>query len=222
MKLPPLTATLLRDFENCPHKAYRRYIKRDVKFKRTEAMDKGTADHKAVEDRLARGHMLPDHLSAMIPICEYFSSLPDHIPVKYEYYVGILVDRTPCDTKHDACWLRVKADLCAMTVQGGWLVDWKTGRKWEDPFELECQALVCSAHHKEVPHWIGNYYWIKELAMGQTHQLNPTDTYNKVGGMYQAMFAYDTNGEWPKKPNKLCDWCDVADCTHNSNPECKK
>ena len=219
MKLPPLTYTQLRDFENCAHKYFRKYVKKDVKFVRTAAMDEGTKAHKAIEDMIQKGITLDPHLRCVEPICNVLMALPDYVNVRVEYFVGMLVDGTACAWDHQNVWLRLKADVATITPMGGWLIDWKTGRKWEDPFELECQAMVCHAHHPEVPVWQGEYFWLKDKELGQRYTLQPMDTFSKVAEMFGRMHAYLAQGDWPKTQNKLCGFCDVADCEFNTRPK---
>jgi hypothetical protein len=221
MKLPPLNHSNLRDFKNCPHKAFRRYFLKDVPFKSTDKMAQGRKDHRAIEDRLNKGIALDRHLRAVEPLCAYIDTLPDHLVVRTEYYLGLTVDGRPCSSQAGDVWLRTLADLVIITPMGGWFVDWKTGRPWEDPFELEIQALLCAAHHNEVPLWEGQYFWLQTGELGERYTLHPADTFQAIAKLWGEMHGYLASGVWPKRQNKLCAWCDVPDCTFNTNPEIK-
>ena len=48
------------------------------------------------------------------------------------------------------------------------------------------------------------------------------DTFSKCAEMYGRMHAYLAQGDWPKKQNKLCEWCDVIDCEFNTRPKDQK
>jgi hypothetical protein len=230
MNLPILSYTNVRDFENCPHKFYRKYVVKDVKFVRTAAMDAGTKDHDALMNRLKKGVALDRHLRGAEPVCEIFDVLPDTVPYRVEYMMGILVDGSPCAWDALNVWLRLKPDVACWSLMGGWVVDWKTGRVWEDPFELNCQAMVLHAHHPEVPYWKGEYFWTKENRPGTRYDLDPMQTFSRVAESWGKMHAYKQmmgdekahhQHAWPKTPNKLCAWCDVKDCEHNTKDQTK-
>jgi hypothetical protein len=212
LKLPILNHTILRDFENCPHKCFRRHIKRDIRFVRTPAMDTGSADHKALENRLKGKAELPGHLRFAEPLCQMLYTLPSTLPLRVEYRIAMRIDGSPCAWDAQGAFVRTLADVAVLCPQEGWLIDWKTGKRWEDPFELELQAMLAHAHHPEIVKWTGQYYWLREQEIGEANELKPMDTFAIVGRIYGEMFAMAQNGDWPKKKNKLCGWCDVKDC----------
>jgi hypothetical protein len=229
MNLPILTYTLLRDFENCPHKAFRKYVKKDIKYKATPAMAEGARDHDALMNRLKKGTVLDPHLRIAEPVCAIFDVLPDTVPYRVEYMIGMLVDGSPCQWDNHNVWLRLKPDVACWSPAGGWIVDWKTGKPWEDPFELNCQAMVLAAHHPEVPFWKGEYFWTKQ-GPGQRYDLDPAQTFARAAESWGKMHAYkaaadalqplaEADEAWPRTPNKLCHWCDVVDCPHNTKDQ---
>ena len=60
MKPPVASHTFLNDWDNCPHKAFRKYIKKDLpKFEQTEAMKWGNEVHSAFEVRIKHGTTWP-------------------------------------------------------------------------------------------------------------------------------------------------------------------
>lgn len=214
MTLPVLNYSFVRDFKNCPHKAYRRYVLKDVEFVSTPKMAEGRQDHNELAARVSRGTELPRWLQHAEPICRTFDSIPKTARVKVEWFGGIKVDGSPCAWDDKACWFRTKPDVAVITPAGGWLVDWKTGRRWEDPFELETQALLLHAHHPETKIWQGEYYWLADECVGERYDLSPANAYASMSRDYAAMQLYQAQDNWPKKPNKLCSWCDVRDCEH--------
>lgn len=215
MNIPTLTYTFMRDFENCPHKAFRKYVKRDIKYVATDKMQAGTKDHDALMVRLKKGIALDPHLRCAEPVCAIFDALPDTAPYRVEYMIGMTVDGSPCAWDAKNVWLRLKPDVAMWSPQGGWIVDWKTGRPWEDPFELNCQAMVLHAHHPEVPFWKGEYFWTATGQPGERYDLDPMQTFRRAADNWGKMHAYANAGQWPATPNKLCKWCDVMDCPHN-------
>jgi len=215
MKFPVLTYTLLNDFINCPHKAFRRYIAKDVPFERTPEMGHGTRVHKALEDRIGKGIALDADLRSADPLCHQLDEIKS--PVRVEYFTGMKIDGTGCAWDAKDVWFRGKADVAVLGDNGAWLIDWKTGKVREEPFELECQAMLVHANHPQITHIVGEYYWLREGKPGMRYTLTPMATYQKVAKLHGEMWDYWTRhpehkGKWPKRKNPLCAWCDVKDC----------
>jgi hypothetical protein len=224
MKFPVLSYTLVNCFNACPHQAYHRYIAKTIPFQKTEAMVYGDDVHKAMERRLKEGkvHTGP-HERTLDKAYKYCSLLDDignkDYPVRVEYFIGIKIDASPCAWDADGVWFRGKADVGVIVPPfdgrsgQGWLIDWKTGNKREDPFELECQSMLLHAHHPNITSWVGEYFWFKEdYPYGLRHTLDPMRTHQKVGGIYGDMVKCWETGNWPKRKNPLCPWCSVSSC----------
>ena len=182
-------------------------------------MKQGSEDNKALENAVSRGTVLPRHLKCAEPIVMALIALPDTMPVRTEYFIGV-------DNKGKACtWdakdvlFRTKMDVAAWSPAGGWIIDWKTGRTWEDPFELQLQGLLCALHHPDVPSWMGQYYWFQDRRLGEKHDLSPNYAARDLFKIYGEMLECERVSNWSKKKNKLCKWCDVANCEHYEGPK---
>ena len=219
--LPVLNYSFVRDFKNCPHKAWHRYVLKDTVFTSTSAMDQGREDHDALAARIKRGTALPRHLRHADKLCAVFDALPDTVRVKVEWFGGIRADGSPCAWDDQKCWFRTKPDVAVITPAGSWLVDWKTGRRWEDPFELGTQAMMLSAHHPESRIWQGEYYWLADEVPGDRYSLSPGDAFMNLKRDHETMLRYQESDQWPKKPNKICNWCNCTSCEHNPNVKTK-
>lgn len=217
MKFPILSYSLTNEFVNCPHKAYHRFIAKDIPFIKTDEMVYGDEIHKALEKRLAQGKALGPDNRTLNKAYKYCLTLNDignlNYPIRVEYFIGMRIDASPCAWDDDKVWFRGKADVAAIVPAQGWLIDWKTGNKREDPFELECQAMLLHAHHPNVASWVGEYFWFKEnYPYGLRHTLDPMQTYQKVARIYGEMAECWKRDEWPKRKNPLCPWCAVSTC----------
>ena len=210
MKFPVLTYTILNDVINCPHKAFRRHIIKDVPFERTPEMEHGTRVHKALEDRIGKGIALDADLRSADPLCQQLDGIK--APVRVEYFTGMKIDGTGCAWDAKDVWFRGKADVAVLADAGAWLIDWKTGKVREEPFELECQAMLVHANHPQITHIVGEYYWMRFGKPGMRYTLDPMATYQKVAQLFKEMATYWDVDTWPKRKNPLCSWCDVKDC----------
>jgi hypothetical protein len=236
MKFPVLTYTILRDFENCPHLCFHRHVGKTTKFVKTEAMELGTKVHETIEQHLKKGLSLwvddlppvaRSMLHKAVPLLCKLTSMPYNVPVRVEYFIGVKINGEPCQWDAQDVWLRLKADVAVLATPGCWLIDWKTGNKREDEFELECQAMVVKAHHPDLISFVGEYFWFKEdFPYGVRYTLDPAKTLQKVHQIYGNMVQHWNAGladgvAWPKKKNPLCKWCDVYSCENNTNPKGK-
>jgi hypothetical protein len=93
------------------------------------------------------------------------------------------------------------------------IFDWKTGKEWEDPFELEIFGLLLKCHHPELKKITGYYVWLRDGKLGEEHDLSDyAEIWGKVIKFHDEIEA----GDYEKKtPGPLCKFCPVIDCTHN-------
>ena len=220
MKLPILTYTFLNEFNNCPHKAFHRYVLKDIPFEKTEAMEYGNEVHTAMEKRLSQGKSLSGGKHEMVlnkahDYCNMLDKLDNinGVDIRIEWFVGMTVACTPCAWDATDVWFRGKADVAIVRGNEGWLIDWKTGNKREDPFELECQALLLHAHHPSVVRWSGEYFWFKENnPYGLRHMIDLRNVLVKIRLLHAEIDRCILRHDWPKRKNPLCDWCKVKSC----------
>jgi hypothetical protein len=213
-----MTYSFFNDCDNCPYKAFRKYVKRDLPFEdKSDAQLIGTRMHVALENLITKGKVLPDEFRSAEKLAMIFINMPSWQPVRAEYKLAMLFDGSPCAYDRKDAWFRGKLDVVVYDLENGaWIVDWKTGKVRENPFELECQALLLKANHPEIPVIKGEYYWFSEKRPGQRYTLNPEDTYVKLAKKYEKVIQYNLRDQWPKTPNPLCGWCPVKDCEYNT------
>ncbi len=207
--------TFYSDFDNCPHKAWRKHVKRDLPYEeKSEAQHYGTRGHAAMENRIGRGMALPKEFERAEPVAAVFSSFPDTYNVRVEYKLAMTMDG-PCAYDSKDAWFRGKLDAVAMHT-GAWLNDWKFGKVREDRFELECQALLLKTNHPRLDPIVGEYYWFLESRPGQRYNLRPDDTFVTLRNKWVQFKQFEEKKDFPKRPNPLCGWCPVKDCEYNT------
>lgn len=204
--------TMLHTYENiCPHQAYRRFIKKDIPFQETDAMRKGNEAHSALEYRLSGGKPLPPHMQQYEPIV---APLADR-GAKAEEWVGINRDGKFCDSR-TADFGRGKIDVNLVRGEVAYLLDYKTGKVREEPFELEVQAVFLKARHPELKVIKARYAWLAEVRLGKLHDVSDTAaTWSRIGYITAKIAADRWTGEFTKRRSGLCGWCPVKDCEHN-------
>lgn len=224
MKLPVASHTFLNDWDNCPRKAYRRFIKKDLpKFEQTEAMKWGNEVHSAFEVRIKHGTAFPKEMERFEPIAAPLVAAG----ARAEKMLGITVDGTLCDFFAPEVWLRGKID--ATVIAGPYelqhvstgptvavIFDWKSGKRREDRAELETHAVLLKAWQPTVQKITAHYVWLQDNEVGKAHDVS--DTEKKLTEIRSVMNTVKNCIEienFPPRQNPLCGWCDVLDCEFN-------
>lgn len=203
--------SFLNCFLNCPHDAYHRYVLKDVPYVETPQMRLGNEVHTAMEQRL-KGKSLPKEHERY----EFFMKpLERYEGIEPEMKLGITAKGEPCSFFAKDVWGRGKIDVPIVVGDSAVLLDWKTGKVWEDPFELQVQAVLLKAHRPTVQRFTGSYVWLAESRVGVTYTLDPIVTWDRICEIMDEVGHREKMGVWEKKPGKLCAWCPVKSCEHN-------
>lgn len=204
--------TLLKTADTCLYKCFRQYVKRDLPFDKTPEIDWGNKVHEAMEYRLG-GKPLPQDMMHWEPIVSAYVDRK----AKPEKKTGITKDCKPTGFFDKDVWLRCKIDVTMLNGTNVFISDFKTGgSKYEDPFELEIQALTLKAAVPAITKIAGHYAWLKENRIGVAHDLSDFQaTWAKVNNKVEVIEDCQASGEWPKTKNPLCGWCRVLDCENN-------
>jgi hypothetical protein len=216
LKAPIGSHTYLDTFERCPKQAWHKYVLRDQPFVETKELKWGNAVHTALEHRCGPEKTpLPDTMRAY----ETFATIVDQLSEVYvEEKLGMRRDGAPVEFfSKQGLWLRGKVDVLSLRDNTAFIIDWKTGKKREDPRELEEHALLVKARYPNIKVAKGCYVWLKDNEVGKTHDLSDFDaTYDRVAGLMEmadTMLARQI--EWPARQNPLCGWCGVHSCRYN-------
>lgn len=211
-----LTYTILNTYDICPHQMYRRYIRKDLPFVETPEMKWGNDVHTAMELRMG-GKPLPDNMRHWEPIA---SAIAERKP-KTEQQLAVTPQGTPISYyDKTGIFFRGKNDITLISGTKALLLDFKTGKKREDPTELETNAMLVHAHNVYLTEFVGAYVWLKEGSIGQMHALTDTrSTWARVNNKAEEIKDRQASNDWPKTKGPLCGWCNVFDCENNSNPK---
>ncbi len=214
----PWTYSKLNSFIICNHMFFRRYIAKDIPYVKSAKQQWGDDVHAAMDKRISAGVPLPVDMAKWEKWAVPFADKA----VRCELQVGVRLNGTTCGFWDDDVWGRGKIDLLYepgdMTAR---LFDWKTGRVWEDPFELRTNAIFVQAMNPALRNIAGWYVWLGEGAdgkLGGQHDLTDVErTWAEVSSVVNTIANRFAVNQWPKKPGPLCGSCDVMDCEHNRN-----
>jgi hypothetical protein len=201
--------TLLKTADTCLYKCFRQYVKRDLPFDKTPEIKWGEDVHNAMEYRIG-GKPLPENMRHWEPLVVAYVERG----AKPEKKTGITKLGNPTGFFDKDVWLRCKIDTTMLNGTAVFLADWKTGNsKYEDPFELEIQALTLKAAIPQVNKIAGHYVWLKENRVGEVHDLSDFNaTWSKINNKVEVIEDCMATGEWPKTKSGLCGYCAVKDC----------
>lgn len=208
--------SLLNDYENCPRKANERYIKKSLPYVETPAMAWGNVVHKACESRLTSGKPLPPDVAHLEGICKALETIGK---VQGELQVAVNNIWQPCAFKADDVWFRGKIDVPVIVAPDkAFIFDWKTGKKREDPAELEIHAALWQTREPELREIKAFYIWEQECALGKLHEIDwgaISRTRVRLNSQMAHIKKAVETDYFPPRENPLCGWCDVTWCEFN-------
>ncbi len=214
MKLPVASHTFLNDWDNCPHKAFRKYIKKDLgKFVQTDAMKWGNEVHSAFEVRIKHGTGFPAGMEKYEAIAAPLVAAG----ALAEKMLGVTVDGKLCDFFAPDVWLRGKIDATIARGNTAAIFDWKTGKRREEKAELLTHAVLLKAWQTTVQKVTAHYVWLQDNEVGRAHDVSDTET--KLAEIRHTMDDVArclSDQDFPKRPNPLCGWCPCTDCEFNT------
>jgi hypothetical protein len=213
VKFPVLSHTFLNDWDNCPRKAARKYIIKDLpRGEQTEQMKWGDEVHKAFELRIKHGTGFPAGMERFEPIAAPLVAAG----AQAEKMLGIDSHGRSCDFFAKNVWLRGKVDATVRKDERAAIFDWKTGKRREDPSELHIHALLLRAWDSSIVKVTASYVWLQEDKVGK-----PYDVSNVMKTMEDICHTADQveraieTEHFPPRQNPLCGWCPVFDCEFN-------
>lgn len=210
--IPPHSYSSLKMLKTCPQQYWRSYIKKDLPFTETPEMKYGNFVHAAMEHRLRDGTALPADIAKHESFCTALAPYKPDVELK----LGCRMDGTPCGFFDKKVYLRGKADVVVARDDTAGLYDWKTGKPYEDPFELAVQALLLRLSRPHIKRVFGHYVWLKTGEMGKAHDVTATAiTWTDIKLLHEKAERMDAAQDWPKIENVLCGWCRVHDCQFN-------
>lgn len=214
----PWSYSFLRDFANCPQKAYRKYIKRDLPKEDSPELRDGITKHTLLET------YIKSNGKTRLPVNLEMHARPLLRPgALAERMMGMTVDKKPAPFfKTDGVepWGRGKSDVLILDPPTAMIIDWKTGKVNEPEVEKELRqlALLVRANYPDIDRVMGFAIWLKTGQMGVLHDVSNTDrAYNGTLATMEMVAYHERENEWPVTPNPLCGWCPVADCRFNTN-----
>lgn len=227
-----LSPSAIKTFQKCPYQFYAKYIEGSLPYTQSEAAARGDKLHKAMERSLVSGVFEWPEVATERAARSFFETCGKLRRTGWDLHVeanaATTRDGRACEYKDKppVNFLRSRIDLYATHPDHDFVivVDWKTGKVWDlDTVQLVVNALCLKAVTGKRKYKMCFAYLDQDKIVDHSLDvpLVPFDEYDKpqvdahFAGLYWTihnMFACETEGLWPKKPNRFCRWCGVKDC----------
>jgi RecB family exonuclease len=208
----------LKDYEGCAKRYQEVKVLKNFPFIENDATRYGTEFHKAAEDYIQDGVVLPEQFNFAKATLDALIAKPGR--KMCELQMALTTDLKPCDWKSKDAWVRGIADLIIVDDENmtAWVVDYKTGNnKYPDREQLKLMSLMVFAH---MPHIrkvnSALLFVVKDDMVRHAMTLDQAEAEwwqyrERVARIEQAHDA----GVWNPRPSPLCPWCPVTTCTHH-------
>lgn len=209
---PALSPSAIASFEQCPKAWYETKILKKYPFTVTEQITYGTTVHEQLEKYAKFSTPLPEHLEYVAPVIDTLRE--DNYTIVAELEIGITKDWEARGFWDKDVFLRGKADLVAIKEKHAIILDWKTGKRKPDPFQLNIYGVILF-HLFKLDRVDVGFAWLKtkesdaytitaaEFPGIVTDIMQRTD---KMKDMYER-------NDFPARTSPLCCWCPALnDC----------
>ena len=200
-------------FENCPLRYYRQRITKDVVDEGGEASKYGERIHAFLENRL-KGSGLNAEIAQYEPLCLSVEKLARQGELYIEKEL-VLTDNLTATGWWDAdAWLRSKLDVLVIVGDEAVVMDWKTGKRNADQFQMQMFAAQVFKHYPDVQRVKTSLVWLKTMEMDtNTYERSSMNAiWAEIMKRIQRIHSSLEHDNWPAKPSGLCRNCP---CRHD-------
>lgn len=219
----PVAYQHFSDYLTCPKRFNHRYVAKDSpKEVKSRQQSGGINVHDAFKKRLKLREPLPPEFADYEPMCrDLDADTTSHKEV--ELALGCTRNGQPTSFFDDNVALRGRIDLVLVRSPLAVIIDWKTGKPWDDPLELKIQALLLRIHKPELDKVQAFYQWLRTGKSGTVYrgkEMDPAAIWESVHRMMTSMAFRISTQDWPADENPLCAWCPVskAQCQFRKDP----
>ena len=208
----------LKDFEGCARRYHEIKVLKKYKFQETDATRYGTDLHKAAEDYLADGVVLPPQFAFVKDVLDALNNKPGRKLT--EHKMALTEKLRPCEWGAPDVWVRGIADLLIIDDENltAWVVDYKTGNnRYPDREQLVLMSLLVFAHFPHIRQVKSALLFVVKNDMVK-HNMSVDETkeqWQRYRERSARISACIDSGVWNPKQTPLCGWCAVKSCEFN-------
>jgi len=203
-------------YENCPLRYFRQRIVKDVIDEGGEASKYGERVHAFLESRL-KGEDLPQEVAQYEILCQAVEKLAEGGELYIEKELVLTENLTPTGWWDADAWLRSKLDVLVIQGADAVVMDWKTGKRNADRFQMQLFAAQVFKHFPDVVRVKTCLTWLKTLEM-DTEVYNRVDinpVWAEIMKRIQRIHSSVEHDNWAARPSGLCRFCPARhDCDY--------
>jgi RecB family exonuclease len=202
-------------YENCPFRYFRQRIVKDVVDEGGEASKYGERIHQYLELRLKQDGLLPQEVAHYEPLCASVERIAKGGELHIEKELVLNDNLTPTGWWDADAWLRSKLDILVINGDEAVVMDWKTGKRNPDFFQMQIFAAQVFKHYPDVVRVKTSLVWLKTMEMDteiyNRGQVN--DVWAEIMKRIQRIHKSLEFDNWPMRPSGLCRFCPARhDC----------
>ena len=202
-------------YENCPYRYFRQRVVKDVVDEGGEASKYGERIHEYLEHRLKSNKLLPQDVAHYEPLCASVEKIAQDGQLLIEHELVLTNNLTPTGWWDADAWLRSKLDILVINGELANVMDWKTGKRNADQFQMQLFAAQVFKHYPEVQTVKTSLVWLKTMEMDTEtyHRKQMHDLWADVMKRIQRIYTSLEHDNWPMRPSGLCRFCPARhDC----------
>lgn len=204
-------------YENCPLRYYRQRVAKDVVDEGGEASKHGERIHAFLENRLKENTELPQEIKHYESLCTAVERMATGGELLVEKELVLNENLTPTGWWDADAWIRSKLDVLVIKGNHAVVMDWKTGKRKPDFFQMQMFAVQVFKHYPEVQHVKTSLVWLKDMSMDSEKytRLDANPMWAEIMKRIQRIHTSLEHDNWPAKPSGLCRFCPARhDCDY--------
>jgi len=227
------TYSKLKSFETCAllYK-HQEILKTPGTAPSGDAIDFGNAVHKALEDAI--NHALGRGGAPLIPMFKYLQFWVDWcVELPGDKYVEIkwaIDEHKAARPYFRSPWYRLKSDFAQVDGPIGHLVDWKTGKRLDEPLQLWLGAACMFAQFEQLQTIVSKFVWLKDWpdreedwtqdvierssSTETIHRHQVPDIWDSLNHRIDTLKSALDNDVFHPTPGRHCGYCRVQSCPH--------
>jgi hypothetical protein len=200
-------------YENCPLRYFRQRVTKDVVDEGGEASKYGERIHAFLEKRL-KGAGIEQEVEQYEPLCASVERLANGGELHVEKELVLTENLTPTGWWDSDAWLRSKLDVLVIRGADAVVMDWKTGKRNADQFQMQMFAAQVFKHYPEVQRVKTSLVWLKTMEMDteQYNRVNINEVWAEIMRRIRRIHDSLEHDKWPARPSGLCRYCP---CRHD-------
>jgi len=219
------TYTKLKGYEECGRK-HKAELDKLLPPPSGEAIDYGNEVHIALHKAIKDDIPLPPRLGFLQYWVDWAKSLPGERFVEEKWGLSDQFQPTEFFRRNNADawpWMRLIVDLAVVNHESNvaWLVDWKTGKRLEEPLQLWLGAALMFQKFPDLKVIESMFVWLKEDDGKNSHNCISAERIKRsqIDDLWAQLMprikTYEdavATGAFYPSPGKHCRWCKLMGC----------